>query len=335
MSTSRVLIHKSGITMLALLGVAILAVFVGGRLPTGFLPQEDQGYLFVAMQLPDAASLQRTDAAVQRVSKALLETPGISGVVGVDGFSLLTQTQSTNSAFFFVSLKPWEVRKVRAEQIEAIQASVQQKLAGVSEGLAFSFPPPQIPGIGTSGGVTMILQDRSGNDDPTFLTKNVFAFLGAVSKRPEIAAAVPSYLPAVPQLYADVDRDKASQQQVELSSIYTTLQTFMGGYLVNYFNRFGRQWQTFVEAEGDSRSNIQNINQFYVRSANGSQVPLGSLVHVKQITGARIRLRFNEYNAAQINISGVPGYSSGQVRAALEKAFQESMPAGWASPTRA
>ena len=314
-----VLIHKSGITMLALLGVAILAVFVGGRLPTGFLPQEDQGYLFVAMQLPDAASLQRTDSAVQRVTKALLETPGISGVVGVDGFSLLTQTQSTNSAFFFVSLKPWEVRKTRAEQIEAIQASVQQKLAGVSEGLAFSFPPPQIPGIGTSGGVTMILQDRSGNDDPTFLTKNVFAFLGAVSKRPEIAAAVPSYLPAVPQLYADVDRDKASQQQVELSSIYTTLQTFMGGYLVNYFNRFGRQWQTFVEAEGDSRTNIQNINQFYVRSANGSQVPLGSLVHVKQITGPEFVLRFNEYNAAQINISGVPGYSSGQVRAALEE----------------
>ena len=327
-STSGVLIHKSGLTMLALLGVAILAVFVGGRLPTGFLPQEDQGYLFVAMQLPDAASLQRTDAAVQRVTKALLETPGISGVVGVDGFSLLTQTQSTNSAFFFVSLKPWELRKSRAEQIQAIQASVQQKLAGVSEGLAFSFPPPQIPGIGTSGGVTMILQDRSGNDDPAFLTKNVFAFLGALSKRPEIAAAVPSYLPAVPQLFADVDRDKASQQQVDLSSIYTTMQTFMGGYLVNYFNRFGRQWQTFVEAEGDSRTNIQNIDQFYVRSANGSQVPLGSLVKVSQITGPEFILRFNEYNAAQINIAGAPGYSSGQVRAALEQAFHESMPQG-------
>jgi hydrophobic/amphiphilic exporter-1 (mainly G- bacteria), HAE1 family len=327
-STSSVLIHKSGATMLALLGIAAAAVLLGGRLPSGFLPQEDQGYLFVAMQLPDAASLQRTDAAVQRVSKALLETPGIEGVVGVDGFSLLTQTQSTNSAFFFVSLKPWDLRKSRAEHIQAIQANVQQKLAGASEGLAFSFPPPAIPGIGTSGGVTMILQDRSGNDDPTFLTKNVFAFLAAVSKRPEIAAAVPSYLPAVPQIYADVDRDKASQQQVDLSSIYTTMQTFMGGYLVNYFNRFGRQWQTFVEAEGDTRTNIQNINQFYVRSANGSQVPLGSLVHVRQITGPEFVLRFNEYNAAQLNIAGAPGYSSGQVRAALEQAFGESMPAG-------
>ena len=327
-STSGVLIHKSGLTMLVLAGVAVLAVFVGGRLPTGFLPQEDQGYLFVAMQLPDAASLQRTDAAAQRVTNALLQTPGIEGVVGVDGFSLLTQTQSTNTAFFFVSLKPWGVRKSRAEQIQAIQASVQQKLARVSDGFAFSFPPPAIPGIGTSGGVTMILQDRSGNDDPNFLTKNVFAFLGAVSKRPEIAAAVPSYLPAVPQLYADVDQDKASQQQVDLSSIYTTLQTFMGGYLVNYFNRFGRQWQTFVEAEGDTRTNIQNIDQFYVRSANGSQVPLGSLVHVKRITGPEFILRFNEYNAAQLNIAGAPGYSSGQVRAALEETFRQTMPQG-------
>jgi HAE1 family hydrophobic/amphiphilic exporter-1 len=327
-STSGVLIHKSGLTMLVLAAVAGLAVLIGGRLPSGFLPEEDQGYLFVAMQLPDAASLQRTDAAAQQVTKALLATPGIEGVVGVDGFSLLTQTQSTNTAFFFVSLKPWGVRKSRDEQIQAIQTSVQQKLAGVSEGLAFSFPPPAIPGIGTSGGVTMTLQDRSGNDDPNFLTKNVYAFLGAVSKRKEIAAAVPSYLPAVPQLYADVDQEKAAQQQVDLASIYTTLQTFMGGYLVNYFNRFGRQWQTFVEAEGDTRTNIANIDQFYVRSANGSQVPLGSLVHVKQVAGPEFILRFNEYNAAQLNISGAPEYSSGQVRAALEDVFRQTMPPG-------
>jgi HAE1 family hydrophobic/amphiphilic exporter-1 len=327
-STSRVLIHKSGLTMLVLGAVAVVAVLLGSHLPSGFLPEEDQGYLFVAMQLPDAASLQRTDSAAQRVTNALLQTPGIKGVVGVDGFSLLTLTQSTNTAFFFVSLKPWDQRKSHAEQIQAIEANVQRKLAGVSDGLAFSFPPPAIPGIGTSGGVTMILQDRSGNDDPTFLTKNVYGFLGALSKRPEIAAAIPSYLPAVPQLYADVDRDKASQQQVDLSSVYTTLQTFMGGYLVNYFNRFGRQWQTYVEAEGDTRTNIQNIGQFYVRSANGSQVPLSALVNVKQITGPEFILRFNEYNAAQLNISGAPGYSSGQVRAALEDVFRQTMPRG-------
>lgn len=326
--TADVLIHKSGFVMLALVVAGGLAFLISGRLPKGFLPQEDQGYLFVAMQLPDAASLQRTDAAAQRVSKALLETPGIQGVVGVDGFNLLTLTESTNTAFFFVTLKPWDVRKSRAVQIQAIQSSVQTKLAGVSEGLAFTFPPPAIPGIGTSGGETMILQDRSGNDDPAFLTKNVFSFLGALKKRPEIAAAFPSYLPAVPQLYAEVDRDKAAQQQVDLASVYTTMQTFMGGYLVNYFNRFGRQWQTYVEAEGDTRTNIQDINQFYVRSANGSQVPLGSIVHVKQSTGPEFILRFNEYNAAQINITSGPGYSSGQVRAALEEVFHQTMPPG-------
>jgi HAE1 family hydrophobic/amphiphilic exporter-1 len=326
-STSSVLIHKSGVTMVALAAVAIAAVLLGVKLPTGFIPTEDQGYMFVAAQLPDAASLQRTDQAAQKISKALLDTPGVGGVIAVNGFSLLTLTQSTNTAFFFVSLKPWDERTSRQQQLAAITGSVQQKLAGVSEGLAFAFPPPSIPGIGTSGGVTMVLEDRSGGDDPTHLTQNVYAFLGALSKRPEIAVAIPSYLPAVPQLFADVDREKALSQQVDLNNIYTTMQTFMGGYLVNYFNRFGRQWQTYVEAEGDTRTNINNINQFYVRSANGGQVPLGSLVNVKQITGPEFILRFNEYNAAQLNITGAPGYSSGQVRAALEEVFKQTMPA--------
>jgi len=312
--------------MIALGVIALLDVFMGSRLPTGFLPQEDQGYMYAALQLPDASSLQRTDEAAQKITSALLKTPGIQGVVAVNGFSLLTLTQQTNTAFFFVTLKPWDTRKSHEQQLAAIQQSVQRKLMGISDGLAFTFPPPAIPGIGTSGGVTMMIEDRSGNDDPAFLTKNLYAFLGAASKRKEIAAAIPSYLPAVPQLYADVDREKASQQQVALSDVYTTMQTFMGGYLVNYFNRFGRQWQTYVEAEGSSRTNIQNINQFYVRSANGSQVPLASLVHVKQITGPEFILRYNEYPAAQINITGAPGYSSGQVRHALEEVFHQTMP---------
>lgn len=322
------LLHKSVITMFLLAAIATLAVFMGSRLPTGFLPQEDQGYLFVALQLPDAASMQRTDAAAQKVTTALLHTSGVAGVVGVDGFNLLSQTESTNTAFFFVSLKPWAQRKSRAEQIEAIQASVQRKLMGVSQGIAFSFPPPQIPGVGTSGGVTMMLEDTSGNDDANFLTMNLFKFMAAISKRPEIAAAIPSYMPAVPQVYARVDREKAAEQQVPLSSIYTTMQTFMGGYLVNYFNRFGREWQTFVEADGNTRSSIQNIGEFYVRSANGSQVPLSSLVDVKKVTGPEFIMRFNESDAAQLNITGAPGYSSGQVRAALEQVFRQTMPPG-------
>ena len=193
----------------ALSAMAVLAVFMGERVPAGFIPQEDQGYLFVALQLAGCglAAAHRCRGAAGHERPA--EDSRHRRRDAVDGFSLLTQTQSTNTAFFFVSLKPWEERKSRAEQIEAIQANVQQQAGGVSDGLAFSFPPPAIPGIGTSGGVTMILQDRSGNDDPNFLTKNLCAYLGALSKRPEIAAAIPSYLPAVPQLYADVDREKA------------------------------------------------------------------------------------------------------------------------------
>jgi len=326
-STSSVLIHKSAIAMVALVLILVLAIFLGGTLPGGFIPTEDQGYIFLALQLPDGASAQRTDAAQQKITAALLKTPGVGGVIAVTNFSLLTQVQSTNAGFFFVALKPWDVRKKKEEQLAAIQASLQQQLGGDPDGIAFAFPPPAIPGLGTSGGVTMVVEDRSGSDDPTALTKDVFGFLGALSKRPEIAAAIPSYQPAVPQLYADVDKEKALQQQVDLGSIYTTLQTFLGGYLVNYFNRFGRQWQTYVEAEGSSRTDIANINQFYVRSANGSQVPLGSLVHVKQITGPEFIFRFNEFNAAQINVVGAPGYSSGQVRKALEETFHQSMPA--------
>jgi HAE1 family hydrophobic/amphiphilic exporter-1 len=327
-TTSGVLIHKSAATMLVLGLIAVAAVLLGARLPAGFIPQEDQGYLNATVVLPDAASLQRTDEAATKISDALKATPGVDGVVQVNGFSLLTLTQNTNTAFFFIALKPWDERKSKEQQIAAIQASVAQKLGSVGEGLAFQLTPPAIPGIGTSGGVTMVLQDRSGSDDPTFLTKNLFAYLAAVRKRPEIAVAIPSYLPAVPQLYADVDREKAAQQQVSLDNIYSTMQTFMGGYLVNYFNRFGRQWQTYVEAEAGSRTNIANIGQFYVRSANGSQVPLDSLVKTRQITGPEFVLRFNEYNAAQLNVTGAPGFSSGQVRHALEEVFTQTMPQG-------
>jgi hydrophobic/amphiphilic exporter-1 (mainly G- bacteria), HAE1 family len=326
--TSDVLIHKSAIAMLAIGIVAVLAVFLGKSLPGGFIPTEDQGYMFLALQLPDAASAQRTDAAEMKITDALLKTDGVQGVIAVNDFSLLTQVQSTNSGFFFVALKPWAARKSKQQQLDYIQSHLQMQLFANPSGIAFAFPPPSIPGIGTSGGVTMILEDRSGGDDPTTLTKNVFAFLAAASKRPEIAAVIPSYQPGVPQLYADVDKAKALQQQVQLSDIYTTMSTFMGGYLVNYFNRFGRQWQTYVEAEGTSRQNIANISQFYVRSANGSQVPLASLVKVNQTTGPEFIYRFNEYNAAQLNITGKPGYSSGQVRGALEEVFKETMPAG-------
>jgi HAE1 family hydrophobic/amphiphilic exporter-1 len=320
------LIRKSGFALIFLGLVTVVALVLGNRLPSAFLPVEDQGYAFIAMQLPEAASLERSGNAAAEVEKAVLNTPGVEGLTSVIGFSLLSQTQTTYNSFFFVSLKNWEERKHPNEQYTAIQANLTRALSGIKEGVAFAFDPPSIPGVGTSGGVTMMLEDRSGSGDTALLAANLQKFMAAAARRPEIAGVIPSFLPDVPQLYIDVDRAKVQQQQVNLSDVYTTLQTFMGGYLVNYFNRFGRQWQTYVEAEGDYRTNAENIGQFYVQSANGGRVPLSAVTTVKRTTGAEFTTRFNEYEAAQLNIVGAPSYSSGQVMAALEQVFKDTMP---------
>jgi HAE1 family hydrophobic/amphiphilic exporter-1 len=325
---SGLLIRKSGVALVFLLLVAVGAVLLGKRIPTSFLPNEDQGYIFAAMQLPDAASLERSGDAAAKVEKAFMHVPGVGGVISVVGVNFLNSTQSTYSTAFFITLKDWAERTKPNEQYTAILANLNLAMRDVQEGIGFAFPPPSIPGVGSSGGVTMILEDRSGSNDLSFLTQNLNTYMAACRKRPEIAAVAPTYLPNVPQLYVDVDRAKVQQQQVSLSDVYATMQTFMGGFLVNYFNRFGRQWQTYVEAEGDYRTNIDNIGQFYVRSANGGQVPLSAVTTVRRTTGPEFTMRFNEYEAAQVNISGAPGYSSGQVMAALEQVFKETMPPG-------
>jgi HAE1 family hydrophobic/amphiphilic exporter-1 len=329
-NTSGLLIRKSGAALVFLLLVTAGAVLLGKRIPTSFLPNEDQGYAYAAMQLPEAASLERSGDAAAKVEKALLRAPGVGGVTTVVGVNILNTTQNTYSTIFFITLKDWQERTKPDEQYTAILANLNRTMRGVQEGIGFAFPPPSIPGVGTSGGVTMILEDRSGSKDLSFLTENLTNYLAACRKRPEIATIAPTYLPNVPQLYVDVDRAKVQQQQVSLSDVYTTLQTFLGGYLVNYFNRFGRQWQTYVEAEGDYRTKIDNIGQFYVRSANGGQVPLSAVTTVRRTTGPEFTMRFNEYEAAQLNISGAPGYSSGQVMDALEQVFKETMPSGMA-----
>jgi HAE1 family hydrophobic/amphiphilic exporter-1 len=324
-STSGFLIRKSGFALLFLAVISGGVYFVARDIPGSFLPTEDQGYLFVGMVLPNSASLQRTVQASHSVEKALLDTPGIESVISANGFSLLSFTQSTYNAFYFVTLKPWDQRKSKDEQYAAIQRNVAMRLGGIRQGIAFSFPPPSIPGVGSSGGVSAVVEDRSGGD-PQVLNDNLAKYIGELHKRPEIAQAITTYTPNVPQIFVDVDRAKALQDGVNLGDVYQTLQTFMGGYLVNYFNRFGRQWQTYVEAEGTSRTSIDNIGQFYVQNAAGSSIPLTALTSVKRITGPEFTLRYNEYAAAQIIVSGAPGYSSGQVTEALEDVFKKTMP---------
>ena len=323
------LVRKSFVVVFIILGVSALVLLVGARLPGGFLPTEDQGYAFVNLQLPEGASLQRTTEASKDVEAALHKVPGVESVISVVGFSLLSGTQSTYNAFYFVTLKDWDQRKSQDEQFTNIQLNLAKALGGIKQGIAFSFAPPAIAGLGTSGGVSMVLEDRSGSNDSQFLTQNLYKYLGAISQNHQIiAAAIPTYYPAVPQLYVDVDREKVEQQQVQLSDVYTTMQAFLGGSLVNYFNRFGRQWQTYVEAEGDSRTNIDNIGQFYVTAANGNRVPLSALTTVRRTTGPEFTTRYNEYEAAGITIVAPPGVSSGQVIAYLEQTFAQTMPKG-------
>ncbi|HEY3990965.1 MAG TPA: multidrug efflux RND transporter permease subunit [Acidobacteriaceae bacterium] len=323
--TSGFLIRKSGFALVFLLLVSVAAVWIARGIPNSFLPDEDQGYLYVGMVLPYAASLERTTEASKSVEDVILKTPGVQSIVSVNGFSLLSFTQSTYTAFYFVTLKPWDQRKAKNEQYIAIQQHIAQGLGGIRQGIAFSFPPPAIPGVGTSGGVSAVLEDRSGGTQQN-LTDNVNKFMAALHKRPEIASVITTYLPDVPQIYVDVDRAKAVQEGVNLGDVYQTLQTFMGGYLVNYFNRFGRQWQTYVEAEGTSRTSINDINQYYVQNASGNSIPLSALTSVKRITGPEFTMRYNEYEAAQLIATANPGYSSAQATDAFEQVFRETMP---------
>jgi multidrug efflux pump len=320
------LIRKAGLSMLLLLGMAVAAGWFGSRLPSSFLPDEDQGYVFAGLQLPNAASLQRNDDASQKIEDMIMKTPGVHSVTAVLGFSMLSGAQNTYSSFYWITLKEWSERKAPEEQYEAIKKHLNQELSKITEGLAFSFPPPAIPGVGTSGGFTFMLEDRAGKD-PQFLTQNLEKFLAAARKRPELASISTTALPTVPQVYVDVDRAKVIAQGVQLSDVYKTLQAFMGGVLVNYFNRFGRQWQVYVQAEGDYRTRAENLGQFYVTNDGGQSVPLSALTATKSRSGPEFTLRYNLYRCVQINGSAALGYSSGQAMKALEETFASTMPA--------
>jgi HAE1 family hydrophobic/amphiphilic exporter-1 len=323
---SRLAIRKAVLSFVLLFVLAIGAGFFGSKLPSGFLPEEDQGYVFISLQLPNAASLERTDEACRKIESILANTPGVKYTTSVIGFSLLSLVQSTYSAFFFVTFKPWSERKKPEEQYEAIKAHLARELGGLSEGIAFAFSPPAIPGVGTAGGVTFVLEDRAGKD-VAFLSQNVKTFMDAAHKRPEFAGMITTFLPSVPQVFVKVDRDKVLKQGIDLSQVYQTLQTFMGGFFVNYFNRFGRTWQVYIEAEGDYRTDAGNMGQFYVRNSNGDSVPLDAVATVQNISGPEFTLRYNEYRAAQINVTAAPGYSSLQAMNALEEVFRQTMPA--------
>jgi hydrophobic/amphiphilic exporter-1 (mainly G- bacteria), HAE1 family len=319
------LIRKAAVVMVLLVGAGVAAWFFSSHLPTSFMPDEDQGYLYINMQLPNAASMERTSEAAKQVEAMLAKTPGVQYTTSVIGFSLLSFTRTSYNAFFFVTLKPWENRKTQAEQYQAIKAHLNQELRGLPEGTVFSFSPPAIPGVGTAGGVTFVLEDRAGKD-VQFLSDNLSKFLAAARKRPELTSVFSTFIPSVPQQFIDVDKDKVLKQGVSLTDVYNTIQAYMGGLFVNYYNDFGRTWQVYVQAEAPYRSTTYDLGQFYVRNGQGQTVPLTALAKYETRYGPEFTMRYDEYRSAQINASAAPGYSSDQATAALEDVFKQTMP---------
>ncbi len=240
---------------------------------------------------------------------------------------MLSGVQNTYSGFIFITLEDWDKRKKPDEQFRAIMMHLQAKMAAIPGALAFPFLPPAIPGVGASGGVTFILEDRTGQGGD-FLAANLKKYLEAVNQRPELTRAFTTALPSVPQVQVNVDRDQVLQQGVKLQDVYQTMQCFMGGAFVNYFNRFGRQWQVYVQAEGDYRTEAQNLGQFYVLNSSSNMVPLAAVTSVKSTQGPEFTMRYNLHEAAQINASAKPGYSSAQAMKAMEEVFDETMPPG-------
>ncbi len=320
--------RKLVISLLLLLVLSLAGVGIGSKLPTAFIPEEDQGYVFGAVQLPRSSSLQQTDAVCSQIEEILRKTPGVQYVTTVVGFNLLSSVQATYNGFFFITLDEWSKRTTPELQVDAIMANINRELhALTTPTAALSFPPPAIPGIGTAGGVSFILEDRTGAD-VAFIANNTKTFLAAAQKRPELSGVFTTALWDVPQIFVDVDEAQAMVQGVSLSDAYQTLQTFLGGYFVNYFNRFGLQWQVYVQADGQYRTSIDNMGLFYVANKEGDSVPLSSFVDAKQSFGPEFTMRFNMYRCSQIQAAVTDGYSTAQAMRALEEVFAETMPSG-------
>ncbi len=324
-STCHLLIRKSAFSLLFLAVIAVAGVFLGGKLPGSFVPEEDQGYIYALAQLPQASSLQRSSEVARQMEAIIEKMPGVKDCTTIVGLNMISQVQMTYSSFFFISLDDWAERKTPALQVPAILQNLNRQFAALPGAMAFAFPPPAIPGIGTAGGITFILEDRSGGTVP-FLAENTQKFMDAASKRPEFTRITTQLLPAVPQIGVTVNIEKALKQGVQVSDVYQTLQAFLGGVMINYFNRFGLQWQVYLAADGDFRTDIDQMGLFFVRNDKGESVPLSSVVDVKPRNGPEFTLRYNMYRSAMINASTAPGVSSGQGMAALEEVFRETMP---------
>jgi len=323
-------------TVLALVVLALFALGAGAlgkKLPSAFVPDEDQGFVYGNVQLPDAASVQRTDDAMKKIEAVLAKNDALEGYTVVSGFSILTQTSATNTGLMFLNFKPWADRNKQRSTFATVQ-KLNRELAQIPDGRAFTFPPPAILGIGTSGGFDVMLEDRVGMSVDQLATYSA-KFMAALGKRREVTRLNNALRASVPQRFARVDEAKALKQGVDLGDLYTTLSAFMGGSYINDFNRFGRQWRVYIEAEGPFRRRADEIARFYVRNARNEMVPLSTLVTIEETQGPQFTSRFNLYRSAEITGAAAPGFTSGDAMAAVEQVAKETLPKemalGWSA----
>ena len=329
LSFTGILVRKVMRSMIFVAAVLVMTVVIMRHVPTGFVPEEDNGYFLINAQLPDASSLQRTDAVCKKIEAILAQTPGIGNYTTIAGYSIVTQVAGSNVGGFFVSLKPWHERHGKEESSFALVDALNRRFAQeIPEAVVYAFGPPAIQGLGTGAGFTFMLQDRSGHT-PQELAEQVDRFIDAARKHPEIGRIATFYRASVPQIYAEVDRDKALKQGVSIADINTTMGSLLGANYINDFNRFGRVYKVYLSAEGEYRNETWDLGQFYVRNQNGQMVPLSTLVTMKPISGPEYTNRFNLYRSAELTGVPAPGYSSTQALNALKATAAEVLPSGW------
>ncbi|MAT69952.1 MAG: hydrophobe/amphiphile efflux-1 family RND transporter [Planctomycetaceae bacterium] len=326
-SGARRLVRTVAIVVIVYGGLVTLAGWSLNRLPTGFIPTEDQGYVLVNVQLPDAASLQRTEAVMRQLDDVISNTPGVADWVSITGFSILSSANGSNAGMIAVVFEPWEERTDDAQQQDAIVAHLQQQFSHLQDAIVFAFIPPAIDGLGAAGGFQMQVQDRR-SVGLAELGGATAALMDEAAGQQGIAGLNTTFRASAPQIFADIDRTKVKTLGVPLTSVFNTMQAYLGSAYVNDFNAFGRTYQVRVQADAPFRVTSRDIRQLDVRNAAGDMVPLGTFVDVRETVGPQVLQRFNLYPTAQVNGGPAPGFSSGQAMRLMEAAAEEALPEG-------
>jgi multidrug efflux pump len=320
-------IRRSGVALAVYVVLVALTAFGFAKVPTGFVPTQDKQYLVAFAQLPDGATLDRTDAVLRRMAEIGLKQPGVANAVQFPGLSIQGFVNAPNAGIIFFPLTPFEERKSKEEYGLNIAGALNQKFSAIQDAFVAVFPPPPVQGLGTVGGFKLELEDRAGLGEAE-LSRATETLLNRGYQTPQLAGLFSGFRINVPQLYVDVDREKAKQQGISLTDLFQTMQIYLGSVYVNDFNRFGRTYQVIVQADAPYRATADNIAQLKVRNAGGAMVPLGSVIRVKESHGPDRGLRYNAYPAADINGGPAPGVSSGQAVAAMERLLAETLPNG-------